>query len=217
MAHGGTRSTGRPRALPASRTQSHQRRFSTCFFAYPPLRGEIEFPPWPEPQRGNPLYRKVTLRRCKERRQEYSRAGVSFTSAGVQCHRRSLAKMYVSRNTSTCAASIAATSAGKYCSPFLSSVRRLPPTYSGTLQLGAEYCVTPIHSGPVEVYWAGLRASADFNAASASAMARVSAALASSMQGCLTWLAWWHLSMATEESALALAIFTAWRFWLLGE
>src|SRR5438876_1225554 len=40
MARGGTRSTGRPRALPASRTQSHQRRFSTCFFAYPPLRGE---------------------------------------------------------------------------------------------------------------------------------------------------------------------------------
>src|SRR6267378_4531521 len=35
MARGGTRSTGRPRALPASRTQSHQRRFSTCFFAYP--------------------------------------------------------------------------------------------------------------------------------------------------------------------------------------
>src|SRR3989454_6576166 len=34
----------------------------------PPWRDRVS--PWPEPQRGNPLFRKGTLRRCKERRQE---------------------------------------------------------------------------------------------------------------------------------------------------
>src|SRR5882762_5601895 len=33
----------------------------------PPWRDRVS--PWPEPQRGNPLFRKVTLRRRKERRQ----------------------------------------------------------------------------------------------------------------------------------------------------
>src|SRR2546425_10178182 len=36
----------------------------------PPWRNRVS--PWPEPQRGNPLFRKGTLRRSKERSQEYS-------------------------------------------------------------------------------------------------------------------------------------------------
>src|SRR5688572_20536168 len=45
--------------------------------------------------------------------------------------------MYDSTKTSVCAASIAATSSGKYCSPLVSRPMRLPAWYSGTLELRA--------------------------------------------------------------------------------
>src|SRR2546425_634804 len=80
MARGGTRSTGRPRALPASRTQSHQRRFSTCFFAYPPLRGEIEFPRGRNRSEGILFLGKLRYADARSAVKSIRRARVSFTS-----------------------------------------------------------------------------------------------------------------------------------------